>query len=101
MVMEVDFATAILRRLAEDPNETAGFSQAVAKAYRRRVQFILAAVDERDLYGMKSLHFEKLRGSRDGERSIRLNDQWRLIVEVVPGNPRNTIRIIEIADYHK
>ncbi|MEY3400748.1 MAG: hypothetical protein RLZZ86_351, partial [Cyanobacteriota bacterium] len=39
-----------------------------------------AAVDERDLYAQKGLRFEKLQGKRgkEGQRSLRLNAQWRL-----------------------
>jgi proteic killer suppression protein len=43
-----------------------------------------AAVDERDLYAQKGLRFEKLKGKRGkvGEHSLRLNNQWRLILTV-------------------
>ncbi|NEO97842.1 MAG: plasmid maintenance system killer [Symploca sp. SIO2E9] len=41
-----------------------------------------AALDERDLYANKGLHYEKLTGKRgkQGQRSLRLNQQWQLIV---------------------
>jgi toxin HigB-1 len=43
---------------------------------------IAAALTERDLYANKGLRFEKLVGQRgkQGQRSLRLNKQWRLIV---------------------
>lgn len=59
-----------------------------------------AAPDERDFYGMKSLHFEKLDGSRSHQRSFRLNKQWRLIVELVGEAPNKIVRVIRIEDYH-
>ena len=31
---------------------------------------------------------------------MRLNDQWRLIVELKGEAPRKTVHVIEIADYH-
>ncbi len=48
---------------------------------------------------MKSLHYEKLRGDREGQHSMRLNDQWRLVlrIEVAVGK---TAVIIEVVDYH-
>lgn len=46
------------------------------------MNLIRQAVDERDLYALKSLHFEKLKGARNEERSIRLNDQWRLVLKL-------------------
>jgi len=31
---------------------------------------------------------------------MRLNKQWRLIVEIEKGNPKNTVVIVAIEDYH-
>ncbi len=61
-----------------------------------------AAVDERDLYAQKGLRFEKLKGKRgkQGQRSLRLNDQWRLIVTVDEDEQGNYLTIIDIEDYH-
>ena len=44
------------------------------------MQEIRAAPDERTFYGLRSMRFEKLSGGRKGQCSMRLNDQWRLIV---------------------
>ena len=74
-------------------------SQAIAKAFRKCMQVIDNAVDERDLYAMKSLHFEKLQG-REPERSMRLNRQWRLIVELDESEARKKVRVKGIEDYH-
>jgi len=98
--MEIAFADESLDRLETDPAYTAGFSQAVVKAYRKRVQQIRAATDERTFYGLKSLHFEKLKGDREGQHSMRLNAQWRLIVELRGSAPTKVVGIVEIADYH-
>ena len=98
--MEVEFDNEDLRQLADDATHDSSFSRAVVNAYRRRIQFIRAASDERDLYAMRSLRFEKLRGKRVPQRSMRLNDQWRLILKVISSKPKNTVRIIAIEDYH-
>lgn len=58
-----------------------------------------AARDERDLYGLKSLRFEKLKG-RLGERSLRLNKQWRLIVALEKDDEGAYLLVIDIEDYH-
>lgn len=58
-----------------------------------------AARDERDLYALKGLHFEKLKG-RKGERSVRLNQQWRLILAIKEDSEGTYIQIIDIEDYH-
>ncbi len=61
-----------------------------------------SAIDERDLYALKGLRFEKLSGKRgtQGQRSLRLNAQWRLIVSIEKDNQGNYLLIIDIEDYH-
>ena len=61
---------------------------------------IRAATDERTFYALKSLHFEKLKGDREGQHSMRLNVQFRLIVELRGTAPAKVVRIVEITDYH-
>ena len=34
-----------------------------------------------DLRARKAFHFEKLRADREGQYSLRLNWQWRLVVD--------------------
>ena len=61
-----------------------------------------AALDERDLYANKGLHFEKLSGQRRKQRqySLRLNKQWRLIVRLEEDKEGSDLQIIDIEDYH-
>jgi toxin HigB-1 len=59
-----------------------------------------AADDERDLRQLKSRRLEKLKGDRDGQHSMRLNDQWRLILEMVKDEQGKYLLIIDIDDYH-
>lgn len=98
--MDVAFEDDSLDRLETDAAYHAGFSNAIVKAYRKRMQQIRAAQDERTFYAYRSLHFEKLRGRRDGQYSMRLNDQWRLVLELRGEAPRKTVHVIEIVDYH-
>lgn len=98
--MEVEFDDGNLDRLETDAQFTAGHSQEVVRAYRKRMQQIRAFRDERDFLSVRSLNFEKLKGSREGQHSIRLNLQWRLILEIRGDHPCKVIGIIEIVDYH-
>lgn len=77
--MDVAFKDESLDRLEIDASFSAGFGNAVVKAYRKRMQQIRAARDERTFYAFRSLRFEKLHGDREGQFSMRLSDQWRLI----------------------
>jgi len=98
--MEVQFDDGNLDRLETDAQFTAGHSQEVVRAYRKRMQQIRAFRDERDFLSVRSLNFEKLKGSREGQHSIRLNLQWRLILEIRGDHPCKVIGIVEIVDYH-
>lgn len=98
--MEVEFDDDDLDRLETDPQFTVGFAQEVVKAYRKRMQQLRAFRDERDFMQLKSLHFEKLKGDRAGQHSVRLNLQWRLILEIRGDHPCKGVGIVEIFDYH-
>jgi proteic killer suppression protein len=98
--MEVEFATDDLARLETDPKFEMGLPPAVVTAYRKRVQGIRAALDERDFYALRSLHFEKLKGQREHQHSMRLNAQFRLVVEIMATGPKKRVRIIAVEDYH-
>ncbi|HZF01467.1 MAG TPA: type II toxin-antitoxin system RelE/ParE family toxin [Methylomirabilota bacterium] len=98
--MEIEFQDESLDLLETDANFSAGYAKEIVKAYRKRIQAIRAANDERDLYAVKGNRFEKLKGDRSRQHSLRLNDQWRLIVEIKPSKPKNIIVVIAVEDYH-
>ena len=98
--MEVDFADSDLSQLETGASYRGKWALAIVTAYRKRVQYIRAALDERDLYAMKSFHFEKLKGRRAHQYSMRLNDQYRLVVELHGEAPKKVVRIMSIEDYH-
>lgn len=99
--MEVAFDDDNLDRLETDPRFTEGRPPAIVKAYRKRMQTIRAALDERDFYSLRSLRFEKLEGKRKHQHSMRLNDQYRLILELLKENPQGTVvKVVSIEDYH-
>jgi len=98
--MDVFFGTDDLERLESEEGYTAGFARPIVRAFRKVMRVIRSALDERDLYAMKSLHFEKLKGSRSNQHSLRLTDRWRLIVEIRESDPKNIIVVISIEDYH-
>jgi proteic killer suppression protein len=73
-----------------------GLPEAIVRAYRKRMQQIRAAVDERDLYAISALHFRKLKGDLAGQRELSLNDQYRLRVELAKTGPQTKIIILGI-----
>jgi toxin HigB-1 len=98
--LQIEFKSSDLDRLETDSRFTAGFGPDVVKAFRRRVQAIRAANDERDLAAVRGNNFEKLKGARSHQYSMRLNDQWRLILEIRKATPKNIVIMIDIEDYH-
>ncbi len=98
--MDVEFADPKLDRLETDREYSAGFSRDIVRTYRKRMQMIRAATDERAFYELKSLHFEKLKGKRDHQRSMRLNAQWRLVLELRADESGKVVVVVSIEDYH-
>jgi proteic killer suppression protein len=98
--MEVEFGDDDLDRLETDARFTAGLAAGVVSAYRKRMQMIRSAPDERDFYQLKSLHFEKLKGNRSHQNSMRLNAQFRLIVELRGKGTDKVVYVVGIEDYH-
>jgi proteic killer suppression protein len=98
--MEIEFRNASLDRLEIDAGFSMGLPLGIVRQYRRRVQSIRSAVDERDLRAVKGNRLERLKGDRSHQLSLRLNDQWRLIVEIRESNPKNTIVVVGVEDYH-
>jgi proteic killer suppression protein len=98
--MDVEFASEELRRLEVDPTFGGGWDAAIVRGFRKVMQAIRAAADERDLYALRGLRFEKLKGQRKHQHSLRLNQQWRLIVELRGDGPQKRMRIVEVVDYH-
>lgn len=62
----------------------------------RKLWIIDAANNLEDLAIPPSNRLEKLKGKREGQYSIRINDQWRICFEFYQGNVYN----LEIVDYH-
>jgi proteic killer suppression protein len=98
--MEVEFQDDGLARLEIDVSFDAGFSRDIVNAFRKKMQSIRAARDERDLRAIRGNRFEQLEGDRKGQCSIRLNDQYRLIFTFQEGGREKILVVMEIGDYH-
>lgn len=101
--MEVTFDDPDLDRMEIDANETCGLSEGVVRSFRKKMQVIRAVKNENDLRAMGSLHFEVLKGKRAHQASIRLNNKYRLILEIEErsGSNNNVLHVKGIEDYHR
>ena len=72
----------------------------VIRATRKKLTLLKAAPDERTLRNWKSFHYEKLKGEKKGLKSIKINDQWRMVFALNNNTNPPTVSIIDIEDYH-
>ena len=98
--MKVEFQKPELEDMAYNPSYRGKWSAAIVKAYRKVLNWIKQAGSSQDLRGMRSLRMEKLKGQRKHQSSLRLNNQFRLIVELGSEDRIEVVRIIDIEDYH-
>lgn len=97
--MRIEFAND-LSRICTDEAHKLGLPIAVVKAARRKLILLESAPDERTLRNWKSLNYKKLSGERDGQHSIRVNDQYRIVFTLNEDEKPPVIIIIEIGDTH-
>jgi len=97
------FKTKKLLALYETEQGASRYPAGVVDAFFEVVSEIESAKDERDLYALPSLHFEPLKGKRGklGQRSMRLNDQYRLIVTLEQDDQGRFCCIIEISKHYR
>lgn len=98
--MKLVFQDPDLERLAFDTAFTGGRSQTLVKAYRNRINRLMQSVNRLDLYNLRSNQLEKLKGKRKNQHSIRINKQFRLVLEFVKQEHGETIKVVAIEDYH-
>ena len=73
-----------------------GFPTDLFKVARRRLEGINAAAILDDLKRPPGNRLEALSGDRQGQHSIRINDQWRICFRWIVDAAEN----VEIVDYH-
>jgi toxin HigB-1 len=73
-----------------------GFAVQIFQVARRKLEAINAAGRLSDLQVPPANRPEALKGSRRGQHSIRINDQWRICFRWTNEGPAD----VEIVDYH-
>ena len=89
-----------LQLLWETGHHSGFLLKAVVKQFFEAILEINAARDVRSLYIAKSLLFEKRKGERKNQHSLRLTRKRRLVVELEEGEGTTAVKIIGIEDYH-
>ena len=72
------------------------FPRDIQNTMRRKLRMLHAATRIIDLTSPPGNRLEKLSGDREGQYSIRVNNQWRVCFRWEEGNAHE----VEIVDYH-
>ncbi len=72
--------------------------QSFKRQAEKRLEILDAAPTLESLRALPSNRFEVLRGDRNGQCSIRINQQWRICFKWGPNDDGPTM--VEIVDYH-
>ncbi|MGD8195241.1 type II toxin-antitoxin system RelE/ParE family toxin [Herbiconiux sp. P18] len=72
------------------------FGTDLQRMANRKLLLLDAAEDLNELRIPPGNRLEKLSGDREGQHSIRVNDQWRICFVWTPTGPAD----VEIVDYH-
>lgn len=103
--MEVRFEDVKLEKLFVTPLKELRGKQAypyeVIKQFKKKIPILMAIGKIDELRIFKGLNFEYLKGNRNGECSIRLNDQYRLIFAPVSENEVKVILVTEISKHYE
>jgi toxin HigB-1 len=70
--------------------------RSIARPALRKLDMLDAAPDLATLASLPGNRLERLRGDREGQYSIRINDQWRICFAWRGGDAHE----VEIVDYH-
>jgi proteic killer suppression protein len=92
------FGNALAEDLFDDKNSkaTKAFPPELRRVARRKLQYVHEAADLRDLKSPPGNRLEGLKGDWKGFHSIRINDQWRVVLRWSSGNAFD----VQIVDYH-
>jgi proteic killer suppression protein len=105
--MELKFDKTYLRELYETGKVTDKkhrFQPDVVKKYQARIGILGRASRIEDLYTINSLHYEVLKGDKQGLSSIRVNDQYRIefrTTQVFSKTVATVCNIIELSNHYK
>lgn len=99
--MRIVFVDPALRRLYEDASYgPPRYDRELIRAFRKRVQLLGAVSNEVELRSFRSARFEKLKGDRGDQYSIRVHHQWRLVLQFRTEDDGRVAVVIELVDYH-
>lgn len=100
--MEVRHEDADLESAERDPEYRGALDHKRVRALIKVLTTVRGVSNEGALRNHKGLNFKPLKGNRSHQHSMKLNDQFRVIVEIEkrPGPNNNLCVVKEITDIH-
>jgi proteic killer suppression protein len=101
--MEIIFKTQLLADLFEKKkvnDKMFKSNPSLIDQYIKTVNKLRSAIQVEQLYQLKSLNYEHLKGNRHGHCSVRINDQFRLIFEEMREGNKVTLLVLEEISKH-
>ena len=106
--MKIEFEKEYLLQLYSEgkaKNKKYRFPKAVVSKYIQTINKLRAAERIEDLFPIKSLHYETLKGDKNDLESVRVNLQYRIeFRSSLQGKPPDTITIcsiVELSNHYK
>ena len=105
--MEVHFEKEYLSDLyykGKTTDKKYRFQPEVIKRYKLRIETLEDAASVEDLYPIKSLHYEVLKGDKAGLESVRVNDQYRIEFKTSKVESETIVticNILELSNHYK
>ena len=90
------FKGKIAETILRDREVPKGFSSVLAQVARRKLVQLNNAERLSDMAVPPGNRLEALKGGRQGQYSIRINEQWRVVFRWTANGPED----VEIVDYH-
>jgi plasmid maintenance system killer protein len=98
--MDVRFRTDELAKRYQDHKAARrAWGEKVAVRYAQRVNALYAAERAEDLFALRSLALHPLKGDRQGQHALRLDDSWRLVVRFA-GKALTVVTVEEVTKHY-
>ncbi|MDR1415987.1 MAG: type II toxin-antitoxin system RelE/ParE family toxin [Prevotellaceae bacterium] len=105
--MEIKFDKGYLQELYDTGKTTDKkhrFQPQIAAKYRKAVDILESVTGVEELYRYNALHYEVLKGDKDGLESVRVNDQYRIefkTAKVTSEMAATICSIVELSNHYK
>ena len=105
--MEIKFDKTYLEELfytGKTTDKKHRFQPQIAVKYKKTIVILKSVSCIEDLFPYHALHYEKLKGDKEGLESVRVTDQYRIefkTTKVVSGTVLTICNIIELSNHYK